>query len=282
MKRHVTHSNTWRLAAALALFLEVARLLLIDSKSIWSLKRPPQQKVRLVIDQKVQYFPLCKASMHMEEFEASLLATDWMSSRSSQNPLSNFGHSSQPNPFWPELQTQKTRTPYPLEHVLLLVVWQVFVRNSQYTRTYFTVQQVATCTCINFFFLRLETLKTRIMSSKTLERSPQTPVQANSQSLILTTARQMYRSGGIRAFWPGLVSSGNIWTAVWAHWLNYSIFLQMLGLVGVFPYQAMDLGNYHSAKLWFSKHGVWIDNLTTNIHNRYLWNPQTDISGLYG
>jgi hypothetical protein len=30
----------------------------------------------------------------------------------------------------------------------------------------------------------------------------------------------------------------------------------MLGLVGVFPYQAMDLGNYRSAKLWFSNHGV--------------------------
>ncbi|CAO3675679.1 unnamed protein product [Umbelopsis vinacea] len=83
--------------------------------------------------------------------------------------------------------------------------------------------------CSQFTIYPLETLKTRIMSSKTLERSPQTPVQANSQSLILTTARQMYRSGGIRAFWPGL----------------------MLGLVGVFPYQAMDLGIYETLKLTY-------------------------------
>lgn len=55
---------------------------------------------------------------------------------------------------------------------------------------------------------RLETLKTRIMSSKSV-LSPSAPTSTpsnSSNSLIMSTAKQMYRTGGIRAFWPGLVS----------------------------------------------------------------------------
>jgi solute carrier family 25 phosphate transporter 23/24/25/41 len=40
------------------------------------------------------------------------------------------------------------------------------------------------------------------------------------QSIVLDTMKTMYARAGLRAFWPGLT----------------------LGLVGVFPYQAMDLG----------------------------------------
>jgi len=83
--------------------------------------------------------------------------------------------------------------------------------------------------CSQFTIYPLETLKTRIMSSKTVDSAPQAPTNGKSQSLILSTARQMYQSGGIRAFWPGL----------------------MLGLVGVFPYQAMDLGIYETLKLTY-------------------------------
>lgn len=48
-----------------------------------------------------------------------------------------------------------------------------------------------------------------------------------SQSIVLNTIKTMYARAGLRAFWPGLT----------------------LGLVGVFPYQAMDLGIYESLKL---------------------------------
>ncbi|KAI9476324.1 MAG: mitochondrial carrier domain-containing protein [Benjaminiella poitrasii] len=47
-----------------------------------------------------------------------------------------------------------------------------------------------------------------------------------SNSVVVETARLMYARGGIRAFWPGLT----------------------LGLIGVFPYQAMDLGIYETLK----------------------------------
>ncbi|GAN08169.1 calcium-binding mitochondrial carrier protein SCaMC-1-like isoform X3 [Mucor ambiguus] len=46
-------------------------------------------------------------------------------------------------------------------------------------------------------------------------------------SIITETAKSMYAKGGIKAFWPGLT----------------------LGLIGVFPYQAMDLGIYETLKL---------------------------------
>ncbi|CAM0137318.1 unnamed protein product [Umbelopsis sp. WA50703] len=85
--------------------------------------------------------------------------------------------------------------------------------------------------CSQFTIYPLETLKTRIMSSKSVQH-PSTPASTppnSSNSLILSTAKQMYRTGGVRAFWPGLA----------------------LGLVGVFPYQAMDLGIYETLKLTY-------------------------------
>ncbi|CEP13234.1 hypothetical protein [Parasitella parasitica] len=48
-------------------------------------------------------------------------------------------------------------------------------------------------------------------------------------SIIAETAKSMYAKGGIKAFWPGLT----------------------LGLIGVFPYQAMDLGIYETLKLTY-------------------------------
>ncbi|KAI8645519.1 mitochondrial carrier domain-containing protein [Parasitella parasitica] len=48
-----------------------------------------------------------------------------------------------------------------------------------------------------------------------------------ASSIIAETAKSMYAKGGVKAFWPGLT----------------------LGLIGVFPYQAMDLGIYETLKL---------------------------------
>jgi hypothetical protein len=111
----------------------------------------------------------------------------------------------------------KTKILYLLAHVSLLVVWLAYVRNFQYTRKFtmtkcLGVRQQALTFILFFPYFRLETLKTRIMSSKLISSSspPTPPTSSRSDSLILTTARQMYRSGGIRAFWPGLVSFGNI------------------------------------------------------------------------
>ncbi|KAI8390984.1 mitochondrial carrier domain-containing protein [Radiomyces spectabilis] len=90
--------------------------------------------------------------------------------------------------------------------------------------------------CAQFTIYPVETLKTRIMSQQAINGSkadggksglPKT--QAVSRSLIFNTAKTMYTRNGIRAFWPGLT----------------------LGLIGVFPYQAMDLGIYESLKMGY-------------------------------
>ncbi|OZJ01980.1 hypothetical protein BZG36_04898, partial [Bifiguratus adelaidae] len=52
---------------------------------------------------------------------------------------------------------------------------------------------------------------------------------APSASLVISTARQMYAQKGLKAFWPGLT----------------------LGLVGVFPYQALDMGIYDVLKMHY-------------------------------
>ncbi|ORX47049.1 mitochondrial carrier [Hesseltinella vesiculosa] len=104
--------------------------------------------------------------------------------------------------------------------------------------------------CSQFCIYPVETLKTRIMSTtagKPLSAAATaaaaantTPAQVNAnctsasskfigRSVVLSTARQMYRSQGIRAFWPGLT----------------------LGLLGVFPYQALDMGIYETLKVTY-------------------------------
>ncbi|CAO3593046.1 unnamed protein product [Absidia cylindrospora] len=108
--------------------------------------------------------------------------------------------------------------------------------------------------CSQFCIYPVETLKTRIMStniggntssspsSSTTAKSSSIPsstskttvagssqASAAKQSMIFNTAKQMYRSQGIRAFWPGLT----------------------LGLMGVFPYQALDMGIYETLKVTY-------------------------------
>ncbi|ORX36264.1 mitochondrial carrier domain-containing protein [Kockovaella imperatae] len=68
-----------------------------------------------------------------------------------------------------------------------------------------------------FSIYGLETLKTRIQS----ELGP-----AQGWRAVVSTARQMWAAGGIRAFYRGLT----------------------LGLVGVFPYSAIDMGTYETLK----------------------------------
>lgn len=75
--------------------------------------------------------------------------------------------------------------------------------------------------CSQFCIYPLETLKTRIMSSQDGQQ------KSNTKHIAVKTIREMYRTGGARAFWPGL----------------------FLSLMGVFPYQALDMGIYETLKV---------------------------------
>ncbi|KAI9265962.1 mitochondrial carrier domain-containing protein [Sporodiniella umbellata] len=84
--------------------------------------------------------------------------------------------------------------------------------------------------CAQFCIYPLETLKTRIMSSNAiLEKKSHVHPHPRQRHLISTTAQALYRSGGLRGFWPGLTVS----------------------LLGVFPYQALDMGIYETLKVTY-------------------------------
>ena len=72
----------------------------------------------------------------------------------------------------------------------------------------------------------IETLKTRLMSSQTAA-SP-----LRGFALLAVTARSMYTQGGFRAYYRGLGA----------------------GLVGVFPYSAIDMSTFEGIKLFYLKY----------------------------
>ncbi|WFD45275.1 hypothetical protein MPSI1_003957 [Malassezia psittaci] len=72
----------------------------------------------------------------------------------------------------------------------------------------------------------IETLKTRLMSSQTNTNTN------NGFSLLSQTARSMYTQGGFRAYYRGLGA----------------------GLIGVFPYSAIDLSTFEGIKLFYLKY----------------------------
>ncbi|CAO3700747.1 unnamed protein product [Rhizopus stolonifer] len=87
--------------------------------------------------------------------------------------------------------------------------------------------------CAQFCIYPLETLKTRIMSSNAiLEKNThqaKTEFKQRQKFMIANTAKSLYRTGGLRGFWPGLTVS----------------------LLGVFPYQALDMGIYETLKVTY-------------------------------
>ncbi|KAI9343845.1 mitochondrial carrier domain-containing protein [Pilaira anomala] len=90
--------------------------------------------------------------------------------------------------------------------------------------------------CAQFCIYPVETLKTRIMSSmiiesngKMMDKKSSDAFKSKQKNLILNTARSMYTTGGLRGFWPGLTVS----------------------LMGVFPYQALDMGIYETLKVTY-------------------------------
>ncbi|KAI8988924.1 mitochondrial carrier domain-containing protein [Pilobolus umbonatus] len=86
--------------------------------------------------------------------------------------------------------------------------------------------------CAQFCIYPVETLKTRIMSSMVVpdQHSQQSDaLKTKQKNLILKTARGMYNAHGLRGFWPGLTVS----------------------LLGVFPYQALDMGIYETLKVTY-------------------------------
>jgi solute carrier family 25 phosphate transporter 23/24/25/41 len=91
--------------------------------------------------------------------------------------------------------------------------------------------------CAQFCIYPVETLKTRIMSSMIIESSTTKRSSSNSsdaykakqKNLIFNTAKNMYKTAGLKGFWPGLTVS----------------------LMGVFPYQALDMGIYETLKVTY-------------------------------
>lgn len=69
----------------------------------------------------------------------------------------------------------------------------------------------------------IETLKTRVMSS--------TGGELKGNTLIVKTASDMWRKGGIRLYFRGLPA----------------------GLIGVFPYSAIDMSTFEGIKLAYTK-----------------------------
>ncbi|EIE76032.1 hypothetical protein G6F46_004281 [Rhizopus delemar] len=87
--------------------------------------------------------------------------------------------------------------------------------------------------CAQFCIYPLETLKTRIMSSNAIHEKKSSHHSAAFKSkqrfIIANTAKSLYRANGLRGFWPGLTVS----------------------LLGVFPYQALDMGIYETLKVTY-------------------------------
>ena len=87
--------------------------------------------------------------------------------------------------------------------------------------------------CAQFCIYPLETLKTRIMSSNAIHEKKSSHHSAACKSkqrfIIANTAKSLYRANGLRGFWPGLTVS----------------------LLGVFPYQALDMGIYETLKVTY-------------------------------
>ncbi|GAC72551.1 predicted mitochondrial carrier protein [Moesziomyces antarcticus T-34] len=72
----------------------------------------------------------------------------------------------------------------------------------------------------------VETLKTRLMSSQ----NAKTSLQGNA--LLVKTARDMWQAGGMRTYYRGLTA----------------------GLIGVFPYSAIDMSTFEGIKLFYIKY----------------------------
>lgn len=99
--------------------------------------------------------------------------------------------------------------------------------------------------CAQFCIYPVETLKTRIMSSMIIESSTKqadnnkqkagsqtgssSAYKSKQKNMIFNTAKAMYRTAGLKGFWPGLTVS----------------------LMGVFPYQALDMGIYETLKVTY-------------------------------
>ncbi len=72
----------------------------------------------------------------------------------------------------------------------------------------------------------VETLKTRLMSSQNVKTS----LQGNA--LLAKTAKDMWQAGGLRTYYRGLTA----------------------GLIGVFPYSAIDMSTFEGIKLFYIKY----------------------------
>lgn len=111
--------------------------------------------------------------------------------------------------------------------------------------------------CSQFCIYPVETLKTRIMSTNVgSSAAASAAATEKKKSIVLSTAKQMYKGQGIRAFWPGLT----------------------LGLMGVFPYQALDMGIYETLKVTYLQ---YMKNQPTTATTNGSGPPQPNIMVLW-
>jgi hypothetical protein len=77
----------------------------------------------------------------------------------------------------------------------------------------------------------VETLKTRLMSSQS-SSTPSSAPRLVGNALVRATARDMWNAGGIRTYYRGLTA----------------------GLIGVFPYSAIDMSTFEGIKLFYIRY----------------------------
>lgn len=98
----------------------------------------------------------------------------------------------------------------------------------------------------------VETLKTQLQSN--LKKDPTPPKGTIVDSAMVRTAKSMWKRGGMRAYYRGLTVSlmlDMIALVTKAHPRLSSIF--QLGLIGVFPYSAIDMSTFEALKIAYCK-----------------------------
>jgi solute carrier family 25 phosphate transporter 23/24/25/41 len=95
----------------------------------------------------------------------------------------------------------------------------------------------------------VETLKTQLQSN--LKKDPPVPKGTIVESAMVRTAKSMWKRGGMRAYYRGLTVCD----------LNLTdnsldgadLILLQLGLIGVFPYSAIDMSTFEALKIAYCK-----------------------------
>lgn len=106
-----------------------------------------------------------------------------------------------------------------------------------------------------FFVYPIDTLKYRVQCAPLNTKS-------KGNALLLSTAKQMYRDGGLKLFYRGI----------------------SVGVMGIFPYAALDLGTFSALKKWYIKRESQLTGLPKEdvIMSNLIVLPMGAFSGTVG